>query len=166
MDQPEKCPSQHEFYEQFRSVFPYPLDVHLGTNFLQILAILGHSPVLPVLQSYFGTDDLVVPFGSMLARYVEPRSGEGTVYWHQDGTTIESTSLVTCWIPFSPYGFMAPGLKIALPNLLRLIDATEFPEHALSAEKWDIWKPICGIGDVIVFDAYVPHSTQYHERMH
>tara|TARA_Y100001934_G_C12381517_1_gene792700 strand:- start:494 stop:985 length:492 start_codon:yes stop_codon:yes gene_type:complete len=88
MDQPEKCPSQHEFNEQFRSVIPYPLDVHLGTNFLQILAILGHSPALPVLQSYFGTDDLVVPFGSMLARYVEPRSGEGTVYWHQDGTTI------------------------------------------------------------------------------
>ncbi len=50
---------------------------------------------------------------------------------------------------------MAPGLKIALPNPLNLIDATEFPEHAFCAGKWDIWNPICGIGTAVLATFWV-----------
>ena len=165
VEHPDKCPSQHEFYRQYRSVIPFPLDVHLGTNFLQVLALLGHSPILPILERYFGTDDLVVPFGSMLARYVEPRSDDGPVEWRQDGYVTESTRLVTCWIPFSPCGFAAPGLKIALPSPLRIIDASEFPDRTVDESRWHIWNPVCRRGDVILFDPFMLHGTHFHKLM-
>ena len=165
VDHPDICPSQHEFYSQYRSVIPFPLDVHLGTNFLQVLALLGHSPILPILERYFGTDDLVVPFGSMLARYVEPRSGDAPVEWRQDGYVTESTRLVTCWIPFSPCGFAAPGLKIALPSPLRIIDASEFPDRTADESRWHIWNPVCRRGDVILFDPFMLHGTHFHKQM-
>ena len=165
VNHPEMCPSQHEFYTRFRSVIPFPLDVHLGTNFLQVLALLGHSPILPILERYFGTDDLVVPFGSMLARFVEPRSGDGPNEWHQDASVTESTRLVTCWIPFSPCGFAAPGLKIALPNPLRIVDVSEFPDRATDESRWHIWNPVCRRGDVILFDPFMLHGTHFHKQM-
>ena len=165
VDHPESCPSQHEFYTRYRSVIPFPLDVQLGTNFLQVLALLGHSPILPILERYFGTADLVVPFGSMLARYVEPRSGDGPIEWHQDASVTESTRLVTCWIPFSPCGFTAPGLKIALPSPLRIIDASEFPDRATDESRWHEWNPVCRRGDVILFDPFMLHGTNFHNQM-
>ena len=119
---PEKCPPQYDFYKKYRNINPVELDTHLGTSLCSILLCLRQSSVLDIVREYFQTDSVVAPMGSLLSRHVE--KGYGPVAWHQDGTRLEQTRMLTCWIPLTHCGDSAPSLQVALGKLDRL-----YPEN-------------------------------------
>ena len=117
------------------------------------------------MRHYFQTDSIVAPMGSMLSRHVEKGYGSGPVAWHQDGSRLEQTRMLTCWMPLSECGENSPSLQIALGKLNHLYPEADLPQIVESRHDLSVWRPCYVPGDVMLFDPFTIHGTHFHDDM-
>ena len=150
-DNRQRCPQEFELYRKSRNVHPYQIDYHFKTSLMRILAAIRHSPTLPILQRFFGAQDLVAGLGNMLARQVNRERGAGLVGWHQDATAVESARLVTCWVPLTACGETSPALQVALRRPAKIYSYEDLRTLSVRDSESDVWKPRFDPGDMMIF---------------
>ena len=162
---PDKYQALHAFYEKFRNVCPHHLDESLETGLCRILLCLRQNPILRLVQKFLKSDQIVAPLGSMLMRHVAAMRDHGPIGWHQDGTQLEQTAMVTCWIPLDTCGEFAPSLQLALGGPRHLHRVGDFERLIETSDALRVWRLRYEPGDVMIFDPFTIHGTHFHEQM-
>ena len=164
-DEPERCEGwQHELYEEYGCVLPYVMDGAFGSDLTSVLALVRHGAAYPILSAYFGTDELVAALGQMLVRHIVPRPGMPCT-WHQDGTAVEFTGLITVWLPLSACGRTSPSLQVAMNRYGRLLESADIPRPDAPEMRDAIWRLCYLPGDAMMFDPYMVRGTHLADVM-
>ena len=138
------------------------------------------SPVQPILAGYFGAPPLPALDQLRFRRQSAPLT-RPHVPLHQDilfyGT---EKSIVNCWVPLTPCGADAPGLRVfPMPAIARFVhrDAADeanypmafIPETTLAQYRVRFplapLTPVLTPGDLLLFDAWCLHQTTHSPAM-
>lgn len=95
----------------------------------------------------------------------------GAAPWHQDIDPVGMHRSVTIWVLIDPddAGVVAPGLRLVLSDADRPAHTQHSSRHEildlrLSLDQY-FWEPRIRVGDLLLFDPYVAHSSLVSEGM-
>lgn len=162
----------------------FPLEMiskALSRDDWSILRALEDTPVLDIMRAFFNSSAVLLRSPNM--RLQNPDFTMSHVPWHQDGFNLrQSFNVLNCWTPVSPEGIgrEAPGLALQyhrprLKSVLPLEASPESPNYGFLEpdrshlgslhRSSTIIRPEMDPGDVIIFDKFVMHRTNFASGM-